>query len=308
MPDSPIPYPLDPVVVSGTTITLDQYVNNPTVITRRVAEIAAQDFYAARIFSAGPAVQGGAYLFERPNPLLTDLYAKRRMQEMAPGTQHPVLTFDRGVPMVATPRKIGGKFFLTKEERARNNPRLVERAMVQMGNTIARDLEIMALAELNAVIASTGRTHAAAGTLAAAAATTFNTRTASNQPAADIARLVATVDTEERGHRLNSVVYNTLDWATLQSIYAVNGGDGDAGARAMLASFGITNVSSSNRQTQGRAKFYEAGQVGQWGNEFPLTEDSWFDKETDNTWHYANTVSPIFAVDDQFAILEQTGL
>jgi hypothetical protein len=86
MPDNPIPYPLDPVSVSGTLITLDQYVENPTVITRRVAEIAAQRFYAHKIFSAGPEVTGGAILFERPNPLLTDLYAGRRTQEMAPGT------------------------------------------------------------------------------------------------------------------------------------------------------------------------------------------------------------------------------
>lgn len=308
MPDSPIPYPLDPVAVSGTLITLDQYVQNPTVITRRVAEIAAQRFYAHKIFSPGPNVSGGAYLFERPNPLLTDLYAARRTQEIAPGAVVPLLTFTRGVPMVAVPRKIGGKFKLEKEERRRNDPGLVEDAITQMANTISRDMEIMALSELNAVISATSRTFAASTTLATAAAVTFSTKTAANQPSADIARLVATVDTEERGHVLDSVIYNSMDWATLVSIFAVGGADGQAGARGMLAANGITTVDVTPRQPQGRAKFYEAGRVGKWGNEFPLAEKTWEDPDTDDTWYYRNTVSPIMAVTDQFAMLEMTGL
>ncbi len=309
MPDNPIPYPLDPVVVGGTLITLDQYVNAPTVITRRVAEIAAQRFFASKVFSPGPAITGGALLFERPNPLLTDLYAARRTQEMAPGTQAPVLTFVRGIPMVARPRKIGGKWSLTKEERQRNNPRLAERAMVQMANTITRDLEIMALSELNAVVASEGRTIAAGSTWAAAAATTFGTRTAANQPASDIANVVSAVDVEERGHVLNSAIFNPLDWANLKKIYAsLNAGNGDASARAVLTDNGITTIDTTPRQPQGRVKLYEAGMVGTWSNEFPLTETTWFDEETDMTWWYQSTVSPAFAVDDQFAMLELVGV
>jgi hypothetical protein len=203
MPASPIPYPLDPVTVNGTLITMDQYLNAPTVMLRRIADISAQEFFAHRIFCNGGQVSGAAILFERPNPLLTDLFAERRLQEMAPGTQAPILTFVRGVPMVAVPREIGGKFPLTKQERKRNNPRLVEQAMTQIGNTIARDLEVMALSELNAVIASTSRTFASSTMLAAAAALTFNTKAAANQPSADIGRMVATVRNEGRGHRLN---------------------------------------------------------------------------------------------------------
>jgi hypothetical protein len=308
MPDNPIPYPLDPVSVSGTLITLDQYVNSPTVMTRVIAEIAGQEFYAHRIFSAGPGVEGGALLFERPNPLLTDLYAGRRLQEMAPGTQAPLLTFVRGVPMVAVPREVGGKFELTKQERKRNNPILATNAMTQIGNTVARDLEIMALSELNAVISATTRTFAAGSTLAAAAATTFSTKTASNQPAADIATMVATVHNEQRGRKLNSALYNTLDWAKLQTIFGVGGGSGDAGARAMLAAFGITNVFVSVQQTATKAKFWEEGQVGVWSNEFPLDENTWEDPDRDRLWTYQVTVSPTLAVTDQFAMIEMTGL
>lgn len=302
------PYPLNPVTVSGTDITLDQYVKSPTVRNRRIADIAAQEFFAHNIFSNGGKVQGGAILFERPNPLLTDLYTQRRLQEMAPGTEAPILTFVRGVPMVAYPRKIGGKWGLTREERDVNDPRLAERAMVQLGNTIARDLEVMALSELNAVIAATTRTFAATQTLAASAATTFSTRTASNQPAYDIARMVATIHNEQRGHRMNSAIYNTMDWATLVGIYGVDGTDGNAGARAILAANGVTTVDVSVQQPQGKAKFYEAGAVGTWGTQFPIRTIQWTDENEDEKWWSQTTVSPTYAVDDQFAIIEMTGL
>lgn len=310
MADSPLPYPLDPLTVSGTLITMDMYLSSPDVMRRRVADIAAQEFFAHTIFSNGGGVTGGALLFERPNPLLTDLYTARRMQEIAPGTESPILTFARGVPMVALPRRIGGKFDITIQELKRNDPIFVENAMTQVGNEIARELEVMALSELAAVIASTTRTFASSQTLATSAATTWTTRTAANQPAADVARLQATVHNEQRGHRLNSAIYNTLDWATLTGIYAAmpGAGDGDAGARAMLRANGVTNVYVSVQQPQGQAKFYEAGQVGQWNTEFPLTHKSWIDPvEDDKRWEQFN-VSPCFAVRDQFAIMQQTGL
>jgi len=308
MPTVGFPYPLDPVTVSGTTITLDQYVNAPTVRNRRIADIAAQEFFAHNIFSNGGGVSGGAILFERPNPLLTDLYTERRLQEMAPGTEAPQVTFVRGVPMVALPRQIGGKWSLTKQERKRNDARLAERAITQIANTMARDLESMAQSELNAVIAATSRTFAATQTLAASAAFTWTTRTAANQPGADLARLVATIHNEQRGHRLNSAIYNTLDWATLVSIYGVDGTDGNAGARAILAANGITTVDVSVQQTQGKAKFYEAGAVGVWAMEFPIMTRQWEDPLEDMKWWSETTASPCYAVDDQFAMVEMTGL
>jgi hypothetical protein len=310
MASSPIPYPLDPVVVTGTTITMDQYLNAPTVMLRRIADISAQMFFAHKIFSNGGGVSGGAILFERPNPLLTDLFTERRLQEMAPGTQAPVITFVRGVPMVAVPREIGGKFALTKQELKRNNPRLVEMAMTQIGNTIARDLEVMALSELNAVISSTSRTFASTQTLATSAAFTFTTKTAANQPSADVGRLVATIQNEGRGHRMNSVIYNSLDWATLTSMYSGASGaeSGEAGARQMLAAHGITTVDVSIQQTAGKAKFYEAGMVGTWSTEFPLEHITWQDPEEDNKRWDQFTVSPCYAIDDQYALVEQSGL
>jgi hypothetical protein len=48
--------------------------------------------------------------------------------------------------------------------------------------------------------------------------------------------------------------------------------------------------------------------VGKWNTEFPLEHLSWQDPKEDNKRWEQFTVSPCFAVSDQFALLEQTGL
>ena len=302
MPDSPIPYPLDPVVVSGTQITVDQYINDPAVITRSIATLAAQRFYMDKVFRPGPAVTGGAILFERPNPLLTDLYAGRRTQEMAPGTQFPVQRFVRGVPMVATPRKIGEKMLLTKEERKRNRVDLIDEAMLQAANTLRRDVEIMGLSELTAVVAATSRTTPAAATWATYVSTTYNNTTHASEPLSDLIATNALVETEERGHQLDSMIINPLAYANLVRYY------GASGVAAALASAGFSNVFVTNRQAADKIKLFEAGRVGVWSNEFPLEGNSWFEENTDNTWNYSWSISPTFAVTDPYAVIELTGV
>jgi hypothetical protein len=302
MPDAPVTYPLGPPTASGTLITLDQLVQAPTVITRSIAAYSTQKMYANKVFSPGPAVNGGAILYERPNPLLTDLYASRRMQVMAPGTEAPELTFLRGVPMVAVPRKIGGKFRVTKEERQRNQPQVVLNAITQAGNTLLRNVEEMALGELNAVITAESRT-VGGQSWTAASEEEWAKRTEKSQPLRDFINAQVTIENEERGIVLDSAIINPLDWATLATVY----GD-TAGVNEMLTSTGITNVYKTPRQVRGKVKLFQEGAVGIWSNEFPIDQNTWIADETDRTFWYQWTVSPAFAVTNQFAVVELTGI
>jgi hypothetical protein len=298
--DSPVMYPLDPVSVSGTQITLDQYVEQPTVITRAIADLTTQHLYAHKIFSPGPDVTGGAILFERPNPLLTDLYAERRSQEVAPGAEFPINRFVRGVPMVARPRKIGDKFQVTKEDKKRNNPSLILRAIQQNANTLARDLEIMALSELSAVITAESRTHAGHSWSSQLAKTMLET-THVGQPLADLSDAKTIVEEEERGKVLNGAIMHPNEWLNLSKYY------GAADIAEALKAIGIQEWFVTMRQTKGKVKLYEAGGVGDWATEFPLEEDEWEEKPT-QSWWYQWSVSPAFAVTDQFTLLEVTGV
>jgi hypothetical protein len=306
MPSAPVSYPLGPPSISGNQITVDQALANPTVITRDIAQLAEQKFFAHQVFSDAGGVEGGAVLFELPPSTATDLFAERGIQEVAPGEEFPLMTFLRGVPVLAKPRKLGGKWFVTKEQRKRNDVRVVQRAMTQTANTIALTLDAMAVAVLNAAITANSRT--LAGTSwATAAAATVTTRAGNSGSTSDILSAKKLIDLEMRGHDLDSILIHPNQELSLGQV-ATNFG---TSIDKLFENAGIQNWSSSPRITAGTATLYESGQVGGWANEFPLEEE--VDEETvaeggtQKTW-YQWSVSPAMFVDDPYALLQLTGI
>jgi hypothetical protein len=303
MPGAPVTYPLGPATVSGTNITVDVALQNPTRILRDIARLAEQRFFANRVFSDAGQVNGGTVLFELPPTVATDLYAERGVQEMAPGSEHPILTFLRGVPSVAKPRKIGGKFPVLKETRQRNDVRYLQRAMVQAANTIGLTLDAMAVSVLNTAITANTRT-LAGQSWATAAGTTFTTRSGTNVATADLLAARKQVELEQRGHTLNSALIHPNQELSLAQFAAASGVTIDQ----IFRTAGIENWFSSPRITAGTAILYEAGMVGGWANEFPLTQRTWLEEETDQTTWFAWTVSPAMFIDDPFGLVQLTGI
>jgi hypothetical protein len=305
MPSSPVAYPLGPPVIDGTQITVDEAINNPSRITRDVADLTMLKFYMDQVFSPGGGVEGGALLFERPNPTDTDLFGEREPKEVAPGQAFPLQTFQRGVPMLARPRKIGNKWFITKEAQKRNNTRLLARYIRQTANTIRRRVENMGLAELDAVIAAESRFITGSSWSAAAAIINQN-RTGLTEPLADVGEVVETVDLEERGVVLDSVIIHTTDMRFLRAYYGST-----TSVRDAFAEYGITNIFVTPRRTAGRPLFFAKGLVGEWRNEFPLQEETEWEGVAAGgrqRWWYQWSISPLFAVDNQFALLELRGV
>ncbi len=304
MPASPVAYPLGPPTVSGTLITIDELLAQPTRITRDIADIAQQRMFTDRIFTPAGNIQGGAVLFEQPNAVLSDLYAERDVQEVAPGAVFPLMTFLRGQPMVARPRKIGGKWYVTREARLRNDTALLARYIRQTGNTIIHKTDQMALAELDAVATAQTRFRTGQSWSTAAAVTQLN-RSGINLPLADIIAAQNAVDLEERGVVLNGIVLHPNDNASLVQVYGADNVD------SVLASAGITERFVSPRQTAGRARLYAAGMVGEWRNEFPLTEEVEAEGVADGgrqrTW-YQWSISPSMYVTDPYAYMEIRGI
>jgi hypothetical protein len=302
MPAAPVTYPLGPVTVSGNTITVDQAVNNPTRITRDIARLAEARFFARQVFSDAGGVEGGAILYELPPTTATDLYAERGVQEVAPGEEAPELTFLRGVPVVAKPRKIMGKFKVTKEARQRNDTRLLRRAMVQTANTIAVTLDAMAITVLNTAITANSRT-LAGQSWATAAGPTMPTRSGTNVATADLLAARKQIQSEQRGHDLDSILIHPNQELSLAQAAAAQGVTIDQ----ILATAGIRNWFSSMRVTAGTALLFEAGAVGGWANEFPLSQDTWYENKIESWW-YQWSVSPAMFIDDPYGLVQLTGI
>ncbi|HET6502116.1 MAG TPA: major capsid protein [Amycolatopsis sp.] len=302
MPAAPLTYPLGPPSVSGTSITVDVLLNNPTVITRDIAKLADANFFASKVFSDAGGVEGGAVLYELPPTTATDLYAAGAIQEVAPGEEFPTNSFNRGVPVVAKPRKLGTKWEVTKEAKKRNNTRLIQKSMAQTANTIALTLDAMAVGVMNTAITANSRTVAGQSWATAAGITNLNT-SGTNTPISDILGVQTVLEGEERGHQVNSIILNPAQKLSLSQIAARSGTTIDA----ILANAGITNWTSSKRVTAGTAILYEAGMVGGWANEFPLVGVIYYDDKTESWW-YQWSVSPVMFVDDPYAIYRLTGL
>lgn len=302
MPASPVTYPLGPPSVSGTTISVDVALNNPTAITRDIANIADQKFFASKIFADAGGVEGGAVLYELPPSTATDLFSERAIQEVAPGEEFPVNTFLRGVPVVAKPRKLGTKFEVTKEAKKRNNTRYLMRAMTQTANTIALTLDSMAIAVLNAAISANSRTVAGQSWGTAAGVTNLNA-SGTNMPTSDILGAFKVLETEQRGHSFDSILLHPNQELSLAQIATRMG----TSISQLLASVGIRNYDTSMRVTAGTAILYEAGGPGGWANEFPLVGVVYYDDKTESWW-YQWSVSPVMFVDDPYSLVQLTGI
>jgi hypothetical protein len=303
MPAAPVSYPIGPATVSGNTITVDQALNSPTRILRDIARLTDQKFFASRVFGAGPEINGGSVLFELPPTTATDLFSERGFQEVAPMEEAPVLTFLRGVPVVAKPRKLMGRFPVSKEARRRNDVRLITKAMNQAANTLSLTLDAMAIAVLNAAITANSRT-LAGQSWATAAGTTMTTRSGTNVATADLLAAGKQTETEARGHVLDSILINPNQRLSLTQAAAAQGITIDQ----IFATAGIRNWFSSPRVTAGTAILYEAGQVGGWSNEFPLEQTTWTEEKTDNTTWFQWSISPAMFIDDPYGIVQLTGI
>src|SRR5690349_20859445 len=104
-------FPLGAPTLNGQQLTVDMALNQPTRITRRIADLTLQRFIPTRIFAQGGTVSGGAVVYDQAT--LNELYLDRDVENRAPGQEYPVVTSSRQAPGVAKVEDWGGKFDIT---------------------------------------------------------------------------------------------------------------------------------------------------------------------------------------------------
>lgn len=299
MPDDAITFPLTGPTVSGTTYTVDFLLNNPTRVTRVVADLVMANFYLDRIFASAGGVEGGAVLYDRATAL--DVYTDRDVERVEPGTEAPIVTGSRGAPRVAQVEKFGGKFPVTDEARRRNNITRVNNHIRRLSNTIVRKMHQRGLAELAAAIAEHGRTAATIGWVSSMALT-GNTSSPALRPARSFAAASREAENNEMGYSYDTLVANPQEAEALRVTYAAN-------LDEVLADNGIDDFISTPRKAAGSVYLLAGGQVGELRLEEPLrtvTEREGAPTLREQTW-VQSMVNPIMYVTDPFAVLELTG-
>lgn len=308
MAPNPSQFPLGAPTTSGTEITVDQWLNSPTTITRALADMIVQseDFFVGEVFASIGNVSGGAILY---NPVLANnLYADRDVQEIEPGAEYPILTSDIGEPKVARVRKFGGKIYISDEARQRNRIDIWNREQMKLANTLAAQLNAVAMAVLDAAIVdrdrSTGGVRTASGGswVDATRVRLADTNPAAT-PAADFAAVVKRAREERQGLRFDTLIVNPQEAMHLDLIY----GERPGGVEGVLSRFGIRRMFVSSYQRAGQAKFVAARQVGVVGTEAPMGTVTYREEGRDVTW-VQSRAKPVIAVDNRWGIWELTDL
>lgn len=141
-------FPPAPPTVSGENITVSLFLNSPPRVQRAIEALTLRRFVADVVFSNGPTAEGGAVIHDQVtavNDLLAD-----DVEEIAPGSEFPLLTSTEPTPLVAVARKYGGEIFLTYEQIRRNNRSILTRETTKLRNTIIKKFDTIAMAALDA--------------------------------------------------------------------------------------------------------------------------------------------------------------
>jgi len=291
-------HPLGPPTVSGTEITVDTMLNQPTRITRMIMDLSLQKFIMDRVFSSAGGVTGGAVVYDQAT--LNELYADRDVQRVAPGAEFPLITSERQQPKIAEVEKWGGKVFITDEAKDRNNSALFTNQIRQLTNTIIRKNNQRAVAELESSITASGQTMTGVdwSTVVVGGSSQSN---ADLFPARDFATAWQQAEEDELGVVYDLWIVNPAEYARLIIIY------GAQGLNELLSSLNLS-VYVSNRVTPGTAYAVAQGQVGEFRVEKPLSTETWRDPEgRQRTWVQAD-VRPVVYVTNPYAVLKVTGL
>jgi hypothetical protein len=223
------------------------------------------------------------------------------VQNVEPGAEFPLVTFDRPTPLVKQVEKFGGKFFVTDEARDRNDPMMLQQGSQRLANTINRRIHTNAVNEIDAQIT------ALAGSRRPRPVTT-------GRPPS---RVVRRSPTRQHGRPPTSPRCNCWrirrSWESQFDTWILNPVNANEFKiaygnewRSVLDDSGISFV-VTNRVTAGTAYVFESGQVGQMRFEKPLSTETWREQPTQRTWVQSD-VRPVFVITNPYSIAKVTGL
>jgi hypothetical protein len=296
---NPVAHPLAAPTVTGTLITVELMLQQPTRVTQFIMDITLQRFVLDRLFTSPGGVSGGAVIYDVVQA--NDVFTDRDVEPVSPGGEFPLVTSIRRAPKVAEVEKYGGKYFFTDEARDRNDQTAFRNENVKLGNTIVRKLNTRAIAVLEQAIAdNAGQSQFVGHNWGVAIPNGSNPTPPAQTPAADFANANLLADQRELGVRYNIALVNPSQLNALRLFYQGN-------LEQMLTDNGFDEVYASNRIAVGTAYFIAEGQLGEMRLEQPLATETWREQGTQRTW-VQSSVRPVMFVNNPFAVVKATGL
>lgn len=153
----PFQYPPPAPTLSGDVLTINRFLNSPTLVQRALRTLAENRFIADTLLQSRPGTSGGAVLVETSETIFAD----RTPQAIEPGTEFPLTTVSSGVAQLLAVVKWGLDTVVTDEAILRQGFNPVDRALMKLVNSVVRQVDTVAMTAIRTALTTTA---AAAGT------------------------------------------------------------------------------------------------------------------------------------------------
>lgn len=191
-------YPPTVPVLTGDVLTINRFLNSPTMVHRRLRTLADQHFLANVLLTGRIEASGGAILYEQSESIYTD----RAPSPVAPGGEYEKALALGGVAALAAVTKYGQDVPITDEAIGRMGAASVDRVLRKVVNRVVNFVDTISLAAVAAAVTQTQ----------AAAAAWSN---ASADPFLDVMLAAAQVDDLSEGYNLDSIAMTSTLYARL---------------------------------------------------------------------------------------------
>lgn len=255
MPWNPT-FPPGVPTVSGSVLSVDAFLNNPTRVNRIINDLTAQRFVAFRMLAQGPNAPSGAIVYDQVTA--ADLYLDTDVEEIRPGANFPELTDSAPNPKVAAVAKYGGQVTIFRETRTRNRTDVLAREIIKLRNTVTRKGDTVAIAALDAApIQTTSGVDIGSST--------------AEQVIAMLATVKGLIDNLDMGYDADLVLVNPVQGDEMMSKSALlallqNDGPGSGGGSPLrtgqLGRILDMDIVKSNRITAGTMRVVASGALG----------------------------------------------
>ncbi|WP_040802800.1 major capsid protein [Nocardia concava] len=296
-----MPNPLLPKIDTQGTLNVSALLASPTKLNDVLAKLTAEQLVMDAFFNPIPSgVSGGGVVYGVLKH--GSNYLARDTELRAPGAEYIVSGSD--MPMdLAVPQDWGSKIQILDEHRDRCDAITLANKLIQLSNTIARKIDQVALAAVDAALTKhtiaplPGHDWSALVTVGPDTSLTPN----ANRPTADFANANLSAVMDDIGIKgLDTLVCHPQEHARLKIGYGTE-------LAAVLASAGIAKVRPSVLVTPGTAYLVESGLVGRVAFERPMTTEVIDDRHHRAQWIQSYAV-PAFAVSKPGGARKITGL
>jgi len=196
-------YPAPAPTISGDLVTISRFLNNPTLIARRLRTLLMQRYIADSLLTGRFNIEGGAVQYETGEAI----YPTDNPRAVAPGAEYPETGIPTGVASIAKSKKWGQDTKVTDEAIKRQNFSPVQRGLTKLANGNVKFVDSVALSAISSAV--TQSTAAAAAWTGATASQIFK----------DVALAVANINALNMGYDPDTVVVSDLAWANALSAF-----------------------------------------------------------------------------------------